>query len=293
MKRIASKKLKEASLAADRLAKGPTKAKNSQPIGIFDSGLGGLTVAKAIMRQIPDEEIRYFGDTARVPYGTKSPGTVMKFSIENTLFLLRFRVKLIIVACNTASSYSLQLLKSNFKVPVIGVINPGAEEAVKVTRNGRIGVIGTAATVASGSYEKEINGIDPDIKVFSRPCPLFVSLVEEGWLKDKVTHDVALRYLEGLKSSRIDTLILGCTHYPLLKDIITDIMGPGVTLIDSAKQVAAHAKEILAWEDLISKAKKAPGYKFYVSDESKKFTEVARRFLGREIKLIKTDDNYV
>jgi len=264
-----------------------------RPIGVFDSGIGGLTVVKEIIKCLPNEEIVYFGDTARVPYGTKSPQTVIKFSIENTLFLLRFRVKLIVVACNTASSYSISILKTNFKVPIIGVINPGAQAATKVTRCGRIGVIGTTATVQSAAYEKEIKNINPRLKVFSQACPLFVSLVEEGWFKDKVTYDVANKYLKPLKAKRIDTLILGCTHYPLLKEIIKDVMGKGVMLIDSAKQVACHVKEVLAWEGVISTTKKRATPKFYVSDESKKFAEIAKRFLGQKVKLIKAQNEYV
>ncbi len=264
-----------------------------RPVGIFDSGIGGLTVVREVMKNLPNEKIIYFGDTARVPYGTKSPQTVIKFSVENTLFLLRFRVKLIIVACNTSSSYSISILKTNFKVPILGVINPGAEEATKATKNGRIGVIGTAATINSGSYEREIKNINPAVKVFSRSCPLFVSLVEEGWLKDKVTYEVAARYLKPLKAKKIDTLILGCTHYPLLREVIADVMGRNVTLVDSAKQAAAHAKEVLSWEGIMSQNKRLPTHKFYVSDQSGKFAETAKRFLGREIKLIKTDINYV
>jgi len=265
----------------------------NQPIGIFDSGIGGLTVVKEIIKYLPNEDIVYFGDTARVPYGTKSPQTVIKFSIENTLFLMRFKVKLIVVACNTSSSYSLQILKNSFKIPLIGVINPGAEEAARLTKTGRIGVIGTQATIQSGAYEKEIKNIDPHAKIFSRACPLFVSLVEEGWLNDKVTYMVASRYLKPLKDKKIDTLILGCTHYPLLKQIIKSVMGDSIALIDSARQVACHVKQVLKWENLISENKKNAKYKFYVSDESKKFSETAERFLGRRITLVKKEHDYV
>lgn len=264
-----------------------------KPIGIFDSGIGGLTVVREIIRNLPHEDLVYFGDTARVPYGTKSPQTVIKFSIENALFLLRFRVKLIIVACNTSSSYALSVLTNNFKVPVIGVINPGAEEAVKATKNGRIGVIGTNATINSGAYEREIKNINPWLEVFSRACPLFVPLVEEGWLSEKVTREVAAKYLKPLKGKKIDTLILGCTHYPLLKAIIKDVMGSAVTLIDSARQVAVYVKEVLAREDIASHGGKKPQYKFYVSDESEKFNQTASRFLRRRVRLIRKDIEYV
>jgi glutamate racemase len=260
------------------------------PIGIFDSGIGGLTVAKELIKSLPREDLVYFGDTARVPYGTKSPRTVIKFSVENALFLLRFRVKLIVVACNTSSSYSLSVLKRNFKVPVIGVIGPGARKAVDATKSGRIGVIGTNATVNSGAYEREIKSINPCLKVFSRPCPLFVPLVEEGWLSGKVTREVARKYLKPLKDQGIDTLILGCTHYPLLKGVIRDVMGGGVELIDSAREVASYVKEVLLLrEGLASRGNKGAQYKFYVSDESEKFSRTAAKFLNRRIKLVKKD----
>lgn len=265
----------------------------NRPIGIFDSGIGGLTVVREIIKCLPNENIVYFGDTARVPYGTKSPHTVIKFSVENTLFLLRFKVKLIVVACNTSSSYSLPILKDDFKVPIIGVIIPGAEEATKVTKCGRIGVIGTAATIQSAAYEKAIKNINPTQKVFSQACPLFVPLVEEGYLNHKITYDVARMYLKPLKDKGVDTLILGCTHYPLLKEVIKDVMGKDVTLIDSAKQVACHVKEVLAWENLLSKSKKKAKYKFYVSDEPHKFTKSGERFLGQKIKFVKKVTEYV
>jgi glutamate racemase len=265
----------------------------NRPIGVFDSGIGGLTVLKEIIRCLPSEDIVYFGDTARVPYGTKSPNTVIKFSIENMLFLLRFKVKLIVIACNTSSSYALPVLKNDFKVPVIGVINPGAEEAASVTKRGRIGVIGTSATIQSGAYENAIQDIDPDLKVFSQACPLFVSLVEEGWLNDKITYDIARKYLVPLKDKNIDTLILGCTHYPLLRDVIKNVMGSRIALIDSARQTADHAKEALAREDLLSRSKKKGGYRFYVSDEPNKFTLAGQRFLGQKIKYVKKVCEYV
>jgi glutamate racemase len=265
----------------------------NRPIGIFDSGIGGLTVVKELMRSLPREDLVYFGDTARVPYGTKSPQTVVKFSIENALFLLRFRVKLIVVACNTSSSYSLSVLKGNFKVPVVGVISPGAREAAKKTKNGRIGIIGTNATINSAAYEREIKNINPRLKVFSRACPLFVPLVEEGWLSGRVAREVALEYLKPLKDKKIDTLVLGCTHYPLLKGVIGDIMGGAVNLVDSAKQVAMHVKEVLDAEGIVAQGGERPVYKFYVSDESQKANHTASRFLDREVKLVRKDIGYV
>jgi glutamate racemase len=203
-------------------------------IGVFDSGVGGLTVVREIVRQLPGEDIIYFGDTARVPYGTKSRETVIRFSIEDILFLLKHEVKLICVACNTVSSVALPSVRHHFRVPLVGVITPAVKEAVYATQNKRIGVIGTKATVKSRTYEKEIRQLDAKIKVVTCACPLFVPFVEEGWLKGRVVLDVARKYLEPLKKAKVDTVILGCTHYPLLKSIIQKILGSKVKLIDSA-----------------------------------------------------------
>ncbi|MDD5292080.1 MAG: glutamate racemase [Candidatus Omnitrophica bacterium] len=254
----------------------------NKPIGVFDSGVGGLTVVKELMRLLPRESIVYFGDTARVPYGTKSAETIRKFSLENILFLLKKNVKLVVVACNTASSIALPQIKRHFKVPIIGVILPGVKEAVAITKNKRIGVIATRATVNSQSYTKEIKALNPKIKVFSAACPLFVPLAEEGWLNDKVTFDVARKYLEPFRKYKIDTLILGCTHYPLLKSAINKVLGKGVTLIDSAKQVACEVKQILD-EDCSCSQEKKPSREFYVSDEPDNFRGLAQRFLGYKL----------
>ena len=205
---------------------------DSRPIGIFDSGVGGLTVVGKVQEILPNEDLIYFGDTARVPYGTKSKETVTKFSVENVEFLMGHNVKLVIVACNTASSLSLDFLKRCFRVPVIGVIEPGAREAVSATRNDRIGVIGTNATVSSGAYETAMKRIDKKLKVFAASCPLFVPLVEDGWMDRRVAYDVASIYLKPLKAKGVDTLILGCTHYPLLKNVIRKVMGADVMLVD-------------------------------------------------------------
>ena len=254
---------------------------NLRPIGIFDSGVGGLTVVKEVMRSLPNEEIIYFGDTARVPYGSKSKETVIRFSIENILFLLRHNVKLIIIACNTSSSVALSVVERNFKVPVMGVIKPGAKEALRVTRNNIIGIIGTKATINSGSYEQEIHSIDAKTKVYSTACPLFVPLVEEGWLNTPVTKDIAAEYLMPLKSKGADTIVLGCTHYPLLKPMIREVLGSGVTLVDSARQVAHRARDVLSEYNLLAgKRKGKAGVWFYVSDEPDNFSRVGRRFLG-------------
>ena len=259
-------------------------------IGIFDSGVGGLTVAKEIIRQLPNENIVYFGDTARVPYGIKSRQTVIRFSIENILFLLKQDVKLICVACNTASSFALPVIKNHFRAPIIGVITPGAREAVYATQNKRIGVIGTKGTVKSRTYETEIKLLDPKAKVTAVACPLFVPFVEEGWLGGEVVLSVARTYLKPLKDAGVDTVILGCTHYPLLKPVIQEVLGKNVTLIDSAKQVAFEIKKILASEDMINRGKGGK-HKFYVSDNPEWFSSLAQRFMGRKLSNVKKVDN--
>jgi len=251
-------------------------------IGVFDSGVGGLTVVKELKKQLPGEDIIYFGDTARVPYGIKSKPTIIKFTTENILFLLKQDVKMIVVACNTSSSVALPVIKRHFKIPIIGVISSGVKEALYSTRNGRIGVIATKATINSQAYERQLKKLDSKIKVFNQACPLLVPLAEEGWLNRKATYDIANFYLQPLKKSKIDTLILGCTHYPLLKNIFRDILGNSVKLIDSAQQVAREAKEALTNEGLLNKKRK-PRYLFYVSDELQQFRKVAKNFLGREI----------
>ncbi|MFH1062787.1 MAG: glutamate racemase [Candidatus Omnitrophota bacterium] len=260
-----------------------------RPIGIFDSGMGGLTVVKEVMRNLPNEKIVYFGDTARVPYGPKSKETVIRFSIENILFLLKNNVKLIIVACNTASSVALSAIEKNFKVPIMGVIEPGVSEAIRITKNKRIGIIGTKTTVNSLAYEKQIKKIDPRIKVYSSACPLFVPLVEEGWLKTKITKEIVAKYLLPLKNKNIDTIVLGCTHYPLLKPVIKDVLGPNVKLIDSARQVAYQAKYILETQGLLTTKKntKQPNVYFYVSDEPDNFAHQGQKFLGFALKNVR------
>ncbi|MCM8796031.1 MAG: glutamate racemase [Candidatus Omnitrophica bacterium] len=255
-----------------------------QPIGVFDSGVGGLTVVRELIRQLPDEDIVYFGDTARLPYGTKSKETVIRFSIENILFLLKHKVKLICIACNTSSSVALPTIKSYFKVPIVGVIAPGVREAVSATRNKCIGVIGTKGTIQSRAYEIQIRQLDPKIKVVSCACPLFVPLVEEGWLKGEVVLKVAKNYLKPIKDARADTLILGCTHYPLLKPLIKTLMTDRVTLIDSAKQVAVEVKKILTHEGMLKRKKNKAKLKFYVTDNPNWFSVLAERFLGKPLK---------
>ncbi len=259
-------------------------------IGIFDSGIGGLTVVKEIIKFLPSEDIVYFGDTARVPYGIKSKQTIIKFSLENILFLLKQDVKVIVIACNTSSSIALPVLRRHFKIPIIGVIGPGSREAIYATRNKRIGVIATKATINSGAYERELKRLDPKIKVFNQACPLLVPLAEEGWLNDKVTYDIAGHYLKPLKNANIDTLILGCTHYPLLKKVFKSILGNSVRLIDSAQQVARETKDVLVNEGLLNKRHNSR-YLYYVSDELQQFRKVAMNFLGKEITNLKKVTN--
>jgi len=256
------------------------------PIGIFDSGVGGLTVAAEIMNILPAENIIYFGDIARTPYGSKSPETVKRFSIEIVNFLIKQRVKMIVVACNTASSLALGVLKEKFSLPIIGVIKPGVLKAVKSTRSKRIGVIGTQATISSNAYLDAIKSIDVSIHVLSQPCPLFVPLVEEGWLEHEVTKLIAKEYLAPLKENQIDTLILGCTHYPFLKGILQEVMGDGVVLVDSAIEVAQETKKILTQNNLLCQQNSNPSYKFYVSDASSKFVEIGKILLGKKIRVV-------
>ncbi len=252
-------------------------------IGVFDSGVGGLTVVKELMRELPYEDLVYFGDTARVPYGIKSKETVIKFSIENILFLLKQDVKLICVACNTVSSLALPVIKRHFRVSIVGVISPGVREAVYATRNKRIGVIGTSGTIRSRAYEIEIKELAPSVKVTVVACPLFVPFAEEGWLDGAAVTEVARAYLKPLKNAGVDTVILGCTHYPLLKPVIRRVLGENVRLIDSARQVAMEVKDILGSESMFNKKRKAK-HRFYVSDNPEWFSGLAARFLGRAVK---------
>jgi glutamate racemase len=262
-----------------------------KPVGIFDSGIGGLTVVKEIIKLLPHENLVYFGDTARVPYGIKSKETIIKFSLENTLFLLQQDVKMIVVACNTSSSLALPVIRRHFKIPIIGVIMPGAKEAVYATKNKKVGVIGTRATINSGAYEEEIKRLDSSIRVFSQACPMFVPIVEEGWINDTITTKVAQKYLSDLKAKGIDTLILGCTHYPLLKNRIQEVMGRSVKLIDSAEQVAVEVKQVLSQEGLLNNDRTRPSREYFVSDEVAIFKNVAKSFLGSDLKEVKRVSN--
>ena len=257
---------------------------NEKPIGIFDSGIGGLTVVREISRQLPHENILYFGDTARVPYGSKSPEVVQTFARQDASFLYDKGVKSIIIACNTASAEAYDILKNELDIPVIGVINPGAKAAAESSKNGMIGVIGTYGTISSGAYTKALHGIDESIKVTAAACPLFVPLVEEGWETESVTREIAEEYLSPLIEGGIDTLILGCTHYPILKPVLQEIVGDEIILVDSAEATAAELKQILNEKGLGKSSKdNADNHSFYVSDFPFKFKETAERFLGKEL----------
>ena len=249
-------------------------------IGIFDSGIGGLTVLKELMAVLPSENTIYLGDTARVPYGIRSAETVTRYSFENTQFLLSQEIKMLVVACNTASAISLDLVKKEFPLPVIGVLEPGARAAVAATRTKKIGVIGTEATIGSGAYERAITRLGPGIQVVSKACPLFVPLAEEGWVDNDVAELVAERYLAPFRTSGIDALVLGCTHYPLLKQVISRTIGPGITLIDSATETAKEVAMVLdklKWRRL---GTGSPERRYYVTDTPVRFEKLGKLFLG-------------
>lgn len=252
------------------------------PIGIFDSGVGGLTVAREIMRQIPNERLVYFGDTARVPYGNKSKETITKYSKQIIRFLKTQNVKAIVVACNTASAYALDEIEKELDIPIIGVVKPGAKVAAEATRNKKVGVIATAGTIQSRIYAEYIEGIDKDIRVIGKACPLFVPLVEEGLLEDPVTDEIATRYLNELKDLDIDTLILGCTHYPLIRSTLGRIMGEKVTLVNPAYETAVGLRSLLEKEGLLNPSTNRLGtnqYQFFVSDDADKFKSFANSII--------------
>ncbi|MFH1790788.1 MAG: glutamate racemase [Candidatus Omnitrophota bacterium] len=262
---------------------------NRRPIGVFDSGVGGLTVARALAKALPNEDIIYLGDTARVPYGTKSKETVTRFALECMDFLGKFNVKLAVMACNTASSWSLETVREKFDFPVIGVIGPGVAEACGKTRNKRVGVIGTRATITSGSYPRGIRKLDKSIKVYQKACPLFVSLVEENWLNGRITRDVAARYLETMRRRGIDTLILGCTHYPLLKSVVKKIFSKRITIIDSSLSVSKEVKAFIRGNGLANRTGRKGGIRFFVTDDPAAFRRVSGIFLKKNILVKKVD----
>lgn len=260
---------------------------NNKSLGIFDSGIGGLTVVSQIIKVLPYENIVYFGDTARVPYGAKSEQVIIDYSLQIANFLLSKNIKILIIACNTATAVALDFLSSKYDIPIIGVVKPGAKQAAKSTKLKKIGVIGTYTTIRSDVYSKEIKMIDNNITVLSKPCPLFVPLVEEGWLEHPVTKIVAKEYLKPLVNSGIDTLVLGCTHYPLIRNVIQNTVGPKIKLIDSAESTALEVVKTLNEFKLQNTLHQTPNYQFYVSDFPHRFDEIGTSFLGRKLENVK------
>jgi glutamate racemase len=258
-----------------------------RPIGVFDSGIGGLTAVREVFRQLPHESVVYFGDTARLPYGNKSAETVTRFSLEIASFLVRQNVKCLLVACGTASSHALDAVRARFSLPVIGVIEPAARAAVSASPRGLIGVIGTLATVGSGSYLNAVHAIAPQANVLSRACPLFVPLVEEGWIEHPVTRLVAEEYLAELRAANLESLVLGCTHYPMLATLLGELMGPNVKLVDSGAEAARAVQRLLAERGQLAPeaGTRGPQHHFFLSDEPRRrsFQRVAQAFLGRPL----------
>lgn len=263
------------------------------PIGVFDSGVGGLTVVKEIMSQLPGEHILYFGDTARLPYGSKSKETVTEYSRQIARFLLSQGVKVIVVACNTASALAVDTLRGEFDVRILDVVRPGAQAAADVTKNGNIGIIGTEGTIRSGIYSKLLYQINPDLNVYGKACPLFVPLAEEGWIYDSVTREVARRYLGEFQGKDVDSIVLGCTHYPLLRnlirDVVQEVLGDGVALVNPAVETAKNLKNLLAEHDLLAAGGQVSEHNtFYVSDGAEKFRFLANSILPCDV--IETKD---
>jgi len=253
------------------------------PIGVFDSGIGGLTVVRALMERLPFENITYFGDSARVPYGVKSVETITGYAGQITQFLLQQKVKLLIIACNTIASVAYEAVRDMSPVPVIDVIDAGARMAAKTTKSRNVGVIGTPATINSNAYARAIHRYDPAIRIYSQACPLFVPLVEEGWLDHPVTRLTAQEYLKPVQAEHIDTLVLGCTHYPLLKSLFDQLLGPEIRLIDSAEAMADITAGLLADQALVNPVRTPPAYRFFVTDVPYRFQTIGERFLGRTL----------
>jgi glutamate racemase len=251
-------------------------------IGIFDSGVGGLTVMHRMMEALPHEHLIYLGDTARYPYGTKSAETVRHYSIENAEFLVDKGIKMLVVACNTSAAAALDVLTEQLDIPVVGVIAPGARAAVKHTRNRKVGVIATEGTIASGAYTRALQQLDPELEIYTRACPLFVPLAEEGWVDNAVARNTAALYLTSLKRSGIDTLVLGCTHYPLLAGVIGDVMGDKVRLVDSAHTTADAVRDTLVRYGLLRRSG-AGSVSFFVTDVPDRFIRVGARFMGHGV----------
>ena len=266
------------------------KSEAQLPIGVFDSGVGGLTVVRALMERLPFENIVYFGDSARVPYGVKSVETICRFASEITEFLLKNGVKILIVACNTMAAVAQEVICNLASVPVLNVIEAGASAAVASTRAKYVGVIGTPATINSNAYARAIHRRDPKVRILSQACPLFVPLVEEGWLDHRVTRITAQEYLKPICCEQIDTLVLGCTHYPLLKPLLRKLVGSKIALVDSAEAMAEEAVQTLTHMDLLNTQRTGPRYRFYVTDVPLRFQSIGERFLGRalpDVQLVK------
>jgi len=262
----------------------------TNPIGIFDSGVGGLTVVKSIESLLPNENIVYFGDTARVPYGSKSNSTVIEYALQDASFLEKKNVKLIIVACNTASSIALESIRKKYKIPIIGMIEPGAKSAMEATHTNRIGVIGTETTISNKAYSKVLLNLDSKVKVIEKACPLLVPLAEEGWIDHPATKLIVKEYLSELKKENIDTLILGCTHYPILRSIIQEAIGQNVKLIDSGEAASVEVEDYLNGIGLKNISNNLGRDQYFVSDTPTKFKEVANLFLGKEVQHIEKID---
>ncbi len=256
---------------------------DNRSIGVFDSGLGGLTVLKAIMELLPEESLVYFGDSGRAPYGIKSRESIVKYTFQDTRFLLSHDIKMIVVACNTASAYGYDLIRHSFDIPVVEVIGPGAAAAVKATRNRKVGVIGTPGTISSGVYGKAINNLDISIEISFKACPMLVPLVEEGWWENDIALRIAEEYLIPMKGKNIDTLVLGCTHYPLLYNTIFKVMGEDVKLVNSGLETARAVKRLLEDLNIRNDGKNKAEYRYFTSDSVEKFIELGSSFLGRDI----------
>lgn len=251
-------------------------------IGMFDSGIGGLTVLKEVRKLLPHEHILYLGDTARVPYGNKSPETITRYALESAIFLLTKGIKILVIACNTSSALALNILKKKLPIPVLGVIDPGARVAVRLTKNKKIGIIGTKATIRSMAYEKAMKKINPDVEVLSRACPLFVPIAEEGLENDKIAVLTAEKYLHEFKKSSIDALVMGCTHYPVLEKVINTTMGRNVTIVNTGRETAIEIKALLEKKKITNSRGKG-GSEYFVTDSPESFREVGSRFLGEDI----------
>ena len=263
---------------------------SERAIGVFDSGIGGLTVVRELVRALPNESIVYFGDTARVPYGSKSPETVMRYSEEAAALLLAHEVKAIVIACNTATAFAGELLASRLAVPVVGVIDPGARAAAAASVRKRVGVIGTLGTIRSGAYDLAVRRKLPNAQVFAQACPLFVPLVEEGWANHPATRLVAEEYLAPLRAQDVDVLVLGCTHYPLLRDLIGAVMGPAVRLVDSAVETAREVRQVLQASGMLRTGASLPDYRFLASDSPLRFREVGQLFVGELMEAVERVD---